>query len=209
MTPESLSAQYFENLYAHSEDPWGFESRWYEQRKYALTMAALPRARYRRALEPGCSIGVLTEMLAHRCDEVIATDVVDTALARTRERMNRSAATSTVRCRRWAFGQGWRVEVFDLIVLSEVGYYLSADALGEALRECVEHLEPQGTLMCVHWQRSVPEYPLTGAQVHDIARSTSGLAHLGSYTDADLQIDIFTATTAAAPSVAEHDGLVP
>lgn len=37
-------------------DPWDFESRWYEQRKYALSAAMLPKPRYRRAFEPGCSI---------------------------------------------------------------------------------------------------------------------------------------------------------
>ena len=67
---------YFERLYQHNPDPWGFATRWYEARKYGLTLAALPRARYRRAFEPGCSIGVLTEMLAGRCDALLAADVI-------------------------------------------------------------------------------------------------------------------------------------
>ena len=62
-------------MYAGAEDPWGFRSRWYEQRKRDVTLAALTRPRYRRAFEPGCSIGVLTAALAERCDEVVAADV--------------------------------------------------------------------------------------------------------------------------------------
>ncbi len=53
-----LEPAYFDQMYAASADPWGFTSRWYEKRKYALTLAMLPRERYADAFEPGCSIGV-------------------------------------------------------------------------------------------------------------------------------------------------------
>ena len=57
----TLSPSYFDDMYAANRDPWSLASRWYEQRKYAVTLACLTRPRYRRAFEPGCSIGVLTE----------------------------------------------------------------------------------------------------------------------------------------------------
>ena len=41
----SLTGDYFDRMYAGAADPWGFGSRWYEQRKYALTLAALPGRR--------------------------------------------------------------------------------------------------------------------------------------------------------------------
>ena len=59
-----LSTRYFDRMYSESPDPWQLGGRWYEQRKYAITLALLPYARYRHAFEPGCSIGVLTERLA-------------------------------------------------------------------------------------------------------------------------------------------------
>ena len=62
----TLGASYFDGQYAASADPWGFTSRWYERRKYAISVAMLPSARYRSAFEPGCSIGELTAMLAPR-----------------------------------------------------------------------------------------------------------------------------------------------
>ena len=39
----SLTVDYFDRVYASSDDPWGFASRWYERRKRQLTMASLPR----------------------------------------------------------------------------------------------------------------------------------------------------------------------
>ena len=82
--PMSVGAAFFDAMYARSDDPWGFTTRWYEARKYALTLAALPRARYRRVFEPGCAIGALTGRLAERADSVVAMDVSAGALAQAR-----------------------------------------------------------------------------------------------------------------------------
>ena len=56
----SRPGSYFDDLYAGAEDPWSPRTRWYEQRKYALTTAVLPRRRYAEAVEVGCSVGELT-----------------------------------------------------------------------------------------------------------------------------------------------------
>ena len=83
----SLGGQFFDDFYREQgEDPWGFTDRWYEQRKRAVTLASLPRPRFRRALEVGCSIGVLTSDLAPRCDALLALDVAGAAVALARER---------------------------------------------------------------------------------------------------------------------------
>ena len=63
-----------------SSDPWNLRSAWYERRKYAITVAALPRERYRSGLEPGCSIGELTRLLAVRCDRLLAFDFAESAV---------------------------------------------------------------------------------------------------------------------------------
>ncbi|MCX5045420.1 nodulation S family protein [Aldersonia sp. NBC_00410] len=207
MTGSSLPADYFRKLYDDDRDPWGFERHWYEERKYALTLAALPQPRYRRCLEPGCSIGVLTARLAARCDEVIATDVVDSAVIAARERVAATPNIGTVRCRQWALGSPWRdLGEFDLIVLSEVGYYLDGDALRDALGDAVDHLDPGGTLVCVHWQHFAPDYPLSGGAVHRIVHATRDLNLLAAYRDEDLDIDVFV--KGPARSVANVDGLL-
>ncbi len=136
MTDSELPADYFAKMYAAQSDPWDFESRWYEQRKYALSAAMLPKPRYRRAFEPGCSIGVLTEKLAERCDSVLATDIVPAALESARARLTGRDAEF----RLWALGDDWPDETFDLVVISEVGYYLTFEKLIEAMLHVVEHL---------------------------------------------------------------------
>lgn len=202
-----LPDSYFQRLYRDAPDPWGFAHRWYEQRKYALTLAALPRARYRRALEPGCSIGVLTALLATRCDELVATDVVDDALAACRTRVAETRGAGRVDCRHWALGNEWgSLGCFDLVVLSEVGYYLDADALTAALETIVEHLESGGTLVGVHWRHAAPDYPLPGDAVHRILGAADGLTPLARYRDDDFLLEIFT--RGPAVSVATFDGVL-
>ena len=87
--PVTLGAGYFDAMYQAASDPWGFKDRWYEQRKYAISLAQLPSARYRSAFEPGCSIGVFTHLLARRCDALLSCDVaaaaVHAAAGRTRD----------------------------------------------------------------------------------------------------------------------------
>jgi Nodulation protein S (NodS) len=73
-----LGREYFEELYAESNDPWNFETSVYERNKYGRTLQVLGERRFERALEAGASIGVFTEMLAGRCDELLAVDVGET-----------------------------------------------------------------------------------------------------------------------------------
>ena len=94
--PMSLGPGYFDQMYAAAPDPWGLASRWYEARKYALTLALLPDPRYRDAFEPGCSVGVLTGMLAARCGPVLAWDA---SAAAVRAAAGRTAALPNVRVR--------------------------------------------------------------------------------------------------------------
>jgi predicted TPR repeat methyltransferase len=88
-----LGREYFEELYAKSNDPWNFETSEYERNKYRRTLEVLGERRFERALEAGASIGVFTEMLAGRCDELLAVDVSERAVVAARERL-RAVSTS-------------------------------------------------------------------------------------------------------------------
>lgn len=199
-----LPDSFFDAMYADDADPWGFRTRWYEQRKYALTLAALPQRRYRSAFEPGASIGLLTQGLASRCDRLLATDVSTVALDAAAARL---AGRPGVRLLRWALGDPWPTERFDLVVLSEVCYYLSTPVLRAALAAASTALEPAGTLLAVHWRHPVSDYPLTGDQVHAALAGTPGLARTGSYLDTDLLLDCYTRVPPAPRSVAACEGL--
>lgn len=202
----SLERSYFENVYAEGEDPFRLGSRWYEERKYAMTVAALPRRRYRNGLEPGCSVGILSRLLGERCDHLTSTDVVDTVVER-----NRAENTSdTVEFVRWSLSDDW-ADVpgpFDLVVLSEVGYYLDADALRTALDTMMGHLDADATVLLVHWRHHVDDYPLSGDDVHAIAAETKGLEQLGRYTDADVLVDVLVASGSTPDSVARVEGFL-
>jgi SAM-dependent methyltransferase len=209
MNAAGLAAGYFDDMYARDPDPWGFTTRWYELRKRALTMGALPKRRYHNAFEPGCSIGILSVELADRCDRLVCTDIASQALDAARARIGRLpvSARGTVEFRRWALGEEWADEQFDLIVFSEVCYYLDPASVRTTFDRAVEHLEPGGTVLCVHWRRKVPEYPMSGDQVHAIACTTKGLSTLAHYRDEDMSIDVLTALDRDPASVAEIEGI--
>ena len=83
----SLDAQYFADLYATSDDPWAFRTRWYERRKRELVLASLPQQCYRRIFEPACANGELSILLAERCATLLCQDIDATAVSLARERL--------------------------------------------------------------------------------------------------------------------------
>jgi predicted TPR repeat methyltransferase len=121
---------YFSSMYADDVDPWGFDRRWYEQRKYALTLAALPHRRFRVALEAGCANGALTELLAARCDHITAFDCEPSAVERVRRRLEPHGHVDVAHAR---FPDWWPPGGGDLVVWSEVAYYLGADSADRAV----------------------------------------------------------------------------
>ena len=99
-------------------------------------LAMLPWPRYRRAFEPGCSIGVLTALLAPRCEALLAL----------RRRGGRGRGgpgpdgavpaghrRAAAGARRLAEDDGAGADPFDLIVLSELLYYLSDEDLARTV----------------------------------------------------------------------------
>ena len=197
--------EYFDALYDRSPDPWQLADRWYERRKYAITMAMLPLPRYRHAYEAGCSVGVLTELLTTRCDHVTATDVAEAALAATAERLECAGRAAQVTLEQRSLDAAWPTTDFDLIVLSEVAYYLDAESLRAVLdREC-PLLATGATVIVAHWRHPVEDYPLTGDEANFIVRDTVGLQTLAQYSDDDVVIDVFA--NGGAQSVAARTGV--
>ena len=174
MTRTSL--EYFERLYRVNADPWGLASRWYEQRKYALTLASLPADRYRSGFEPGCSIGALTERLASRCDRLLAVDHVAATVAMAARRL---IDYPHVRVEQRVVPDDWPPGPFDLLVLSEVCYYFDSEELRELVARAQRSLETEATVVAVHWTGQT-DYPLTAAQAHRLLAATSTFAARGA-----------------------------
>jgi len=192
-------------MYASDDDPWQLRSRWYEKRKYAITLALLPNRRYRHAFEPGCSIGTLTAQLTLRCDQVTAVDVAESAIRTANARLRAGRLRGQVTLARASLDDEWPPGPFDLVVLSEVGYYLDADALAAVLRRECPRLLPGATVIAAHWRHAVADYPLTGDKAHTIIAATPGLTPLGCYRDNDVVIEVFD--HGDGRSVAARDGV--
>lgn len=190
----NLPGSYFDRIYAADPDPWGFESRWYERRKYALTLAALPAERHGRALELGCSIGVLTVALAGRCDSLLAVDVAAAPLARAQARAQ-AVGLDHVRFERRAVPDQWPVGgPYDLVVLSEMGYYLDEPTLVRLLDRVTDELVAGGHLLAVHWRGPARDYPLSGDRVHEVLGAQEGLVVDATYREADFRLDLLRRT---------------
>jgi SAM-dependent methyltransferase len=201
----TLDAGHFRERYAASPDPYGLAERWCEARKYAITVALLPRQRYGAAFEPGCSIGVLTAMLAPRCDSLLACDVVPDAVAAARAR---TAGLSGVRIEQQAIPRDWPPRSFDLIVFSELLYYFDDADLGQVLGLGVGSLGPGGQLLAVHWRHPAPDHPRTGDEVHQDLAAHLGLARLAHYRDPDFTAEVYARSDGDLRSVAQADGIV-
>ena len=196
---------YFDRIYTESADPWQLQSRWYERRKYAITLALLPYARYRHAFEPGCSIGVLTEQLANRCDRVTATDVSVAALDAAHRKLVDAGRGDSVTLLRASLDEPWPLTGCDLVVLSEVCYYVEPAVLRTVLDREVPRLARGATVLAAHWRHPVADYPMTGDHANDVIGATAGLHHLGGYRDADVAIEVFD--TGTPTSVAARAGI--
>ena len=183
----SLAGEYFEKLYNSNIDPWNFETSDYEKRKYLATLAAIPQREYPAALEIGCSIGVLTEMLASKCNRLTAMDISKVALEKARLRLDGS---SKVEFLHGGVPADFPNDKYDLIVISEVGYYLVMDDLLTLRERVITSLEENGVLVLVHWTHFVVDYPLTGDQVHDYFMQTSLELHSCSRT-ADYRLEVY------------------
>lgn len=161
---KSLDPEYFKGVYDASEDPWNFETSEYEAKKYAATIAALPKKQYEHVLELGCSIGVLTQLLAQKSKHLLATDVSQKALDLAARRCEKSGNISF---RKMDFSKELPDSRYDLIMVSEVAYYLSPGDWESAAGNLYHRLEPEGNIVLVHWLPEVHDYPQTGDEVHE------------------------------------------
>lgn len=156
----SRSATHFARLYKANPDPWSFATSRYERAKYRATIAALGRRRFGSALEVGCSIGVLTRMLAPRCDRLFGIDIIAAPLAYARRRCT---GFQGLHFRRMTVPAEWPAGQFDLVVLSEVLYFLAGSDIERCARRAVGSTRLGGHILLVNWL-GISDDPTTGEQ---------------------------------------------
>lgn len=198
----SVDTAYFDALYAASGDPWRVRDRWYEVRKRALLLAALPAEHYGRAFEPGCGNGEFTVALAPRCEALLATDLHPRAVVHARQR---TAQLPQVQVAQGAIPQDWPGGQFDLIVLAELGYYFDADDWQAVAARVAAALSPTGTLVACHWRHPFAARRQDTAAVHATLAACAPLHEQLCHQEPDLLLHVWTRQP---PSVAQREGLV-
>ncbi|MCB5282038.1 bifunctional PIG-L family deacetylase/class I SAM-dependent methyltransferase [Arthrobacter sp. AL08] len=188
----------FDAVHTETDDPWEYTTSWYEQRKRSLTLAALPGEVYTAGLEVGCSIGTLSAELAQRCTTFLAVDASSAALAHAARRLDHLPAART---RQLTVPREWPDGRFDLIVVSEVGYYLAAGELAGLFARVEAALLPGGSLVLCHWRHPISGWELDGDAVHAAARRQLGWSDAGLYRERDFILEVLTAPleTAVVP----------
>jgi SAM-dependent methyltransferase len=162
----------FEAPYARDGDPWQFASSPYELQRYATTIGLIDRTpRHARCFEPGCSIGVLTEQLASRCDEVVAVDPSPSAIRSAGERL---AGVTNVELHVGSLPEWWPEGSFDLVVMSELGYYWDREGLADLTARLGALRTPAADFVAVHWLGSSPDHLLHGNEVQEILTDVLG-----------------------------------
>lgn len=177
-----------DDLHAEHEDPWGVDRRWYEERKRALVLACLPGRTYARALEVGCSTGALSAALAERCEHLLATDASPHAVAAARRRLG---GLAHVEVREATVPDDWPDVpggALDLVVLSEVAYFLSPAALDALVERVRDSLAPDGVVLLCHWRHPVRGWVLDGPDTHEVFRAAGLRPVAVEHRERDIEI---------------------
>jgi SAM-dependent methyltransferase len=191
---------HFAELYRSSDDPWAMRERWYEARKRAVTLAALPERHYESGFEPGCANGELSAALATRCSRLLVSDLNQTAVGLARQRLHE---LPHVRVEQRVMPHEWPQQQFDLIVISELAYYLQAADLELLITHALASLTPDGTLLACHWCHSVEHKGQNATLVHAAFNARSQLKRLVSHLEVDFMLDVWSLD---GRSVAQREG---
>ena len=190
MTDAPTQTPDFDALYRADSDPWSVRSSFYEQRKLAILLASLTEPSYERAWDPGCGTGELVARLAARTDRVLATDISAEAVALTRRRC---AELGDVTVTQSALPAAPAEGDFDLVVLSEFVYYLSAADRDAAMNTVDQSCASRAEVVSVHWRPKPHDAWLSGEAVQaEIASALQdrGWSRHTQHIERDFVLDI-------------------
>jgi len=185
----SRDEAYFNLLYEANPDPWDFATSPYERRKYQASLQALGQRKFAAAFEIGCSIGVFTALLAPRCKALLA---VDAAAAPLRAAAQSCAGLAQVRFEKRMMPRDWPARKFDLIVFSEVLYFLNPADVRRCAMLAREALLPGGCVLLVNYTAQIDE-PCSGDEAAELFVAASALPRRQHSRDRRFRIDLLGA----------------
>ncbi len=173
LAPALTKPQLIDQFFDSGGDPFGFDVNPNEQTKFQRTLEVCGNGNLGRVLEIGCAVGSFTELLAPRVTDLLAIDVSEAAIQQARERMSgHPNVHPEVRALPADFPDG----PFDLIVASDVLYYLTVEELETCLTLIEKRLAPGGALVAVHYIPRVGTL-LNGNELHDFLADRTTMLH--------------------------------
>ena len=157
-TASLMTEEYWEDVFV-IEDPWDYGCSDYESWKFEQTLSLLPGGQIKNALELACAEGHLTARLAPLVDNLVAVDISPTAIARARARC---ADLENVDFRVANLATDKLPADLDLILCSEVLFYLSFDVLRRVAPTIAAALNPGGHLLLAHGNLITDDKTRTG-----------------------------------------------
>lgn len=164
------------------DDPWAYGTSPYEHAKAEEAVAVTADLRIRSILEVGCSDGHLADRLlqAHPQAHLLAVDISPQAVTTARQTLAEHAGRARVEVADMAqVSQLPHPEEVDLVVLSEVLYYLGGDRqLRRNLRSLTPLLSPRAYLLLVHPTADAP-------RLHTVALTVLGMRRVSETSAGD------------------------
>lgn len=196
----AYSETYFDALYNDNSDPWQYQTRWYEKRKRDICLAVLPQANYVSAIELGCGNGVFSELLAERCLSLLSIDGNQKAVELAKQRLANDSSIKVIQGvipQALADGVTDKNQTYDLIVISEILYYLPVTDIDRVITWIKQSLTTGGTLLCCHWRYNIDGFEMTGETVHHRLQQAFNkenklaLNHQSQIVDSDFLVDVW------------------
>jgi SAM-dependent methyltransferase len=186
---QGVSVAQLDAAYASGPDPWRISHGFYERRKRDVLLGCLPRERYRSGFEPGCAEGELTARLAERCDRLLAVDYHLDAVSTTRQRVVGMPGRTVDR--RLVPAQWPEAQCFDLVVVAELGYYLSAAAWATFCSRVAGSLDRGATVLACHWRHDFDGRTLATDELHHQLDRALPMSRCVRVVDDDFALDVW------------------
>ena len=143
----AIDIEGFEKMFAVDPDPWNYATSRFEKYKRDVLMRAVGSRTYGRGIELACANGENTAVLSSRCLRLLALDASRTAITLAEARNHESCR---IQFRHAVLPDEMPRGPFDLIVVSELLYYLRPDDLERLLVQLRQAVAPSGRIVFLH-----------------------------------------------------------
>jgi SAM-dependent methyltransferase len=163
-----IDVEGFEAKFRDNIDPWNYTHSHFEGFKRRILLNACGRYKHGRVLELGCAIGETTRSLARLSLRLVAVDGSSTALDEAQRRL--SGANHVQFCCA-VLPQEMPRGPYDLIVVSELAYYLPGHQLRPLAANLIAALAPRGFVVVLNHRRAFDDAAVLPALAHRRLRS--------------------------------------